>query len=190
MAARSAVPASYFARDGSLTDPAGTAVDSTNGNTIAAPGPFKVILRVTNTAGNPYNVIVRATGSGVTAAGATQTNPVPSNVVFAQSTVGDLTVAVAATSGVQWIGPITSDRFAQSDGSLSVDYSNTSFAGKITAFVLPGTTGMAGGRHLVTGVRDGWRPGRRLSRLPAMPRRTRGRREWTRSRGCAAPAER
>ena len=143
MAARSAVPASYFVREGALADPAGTAVDATNGNTVASPGPWKVILRITNTAGTGYNAIIRASGNGVTAAGATQVSPVPSNVVFAHSTEGDLTVAVAATTGVKWIGPLTSDRFSQPDGSLSIDYSNTSFAGTVTAFVLPGTTGMA-----------------------------------------------
>ena len=189
MAARAVVPASDFVRDGSLTRPGRDRGRLDEREHVASPGPWKVILRITNTAGTGYNVIIRATGNGVTAAGATQTNPAPSNVVYAQSTMGDLTVPVAATSGVRWIGPLGSDRFAQSDGSLSIDYSTRRSPGPITAFVLPGTTGMAGGRDLVTeSGAAAPRPPAGLSASHAAAEC--GGPEWARSRGCGARAER
>ena len=193
MAARAVVPASAFVKDGSLLDPAGTAVDATNGNTVASPGPWKVILRITNTAGTGYNAIIRASGNGVTAAGAAQTSPAPSNVVYAQSTIGDLTVPVAATTGVRWIGPLGSDRFAQADGSLSIDYSNTSFAGTVTAFVLPGTTGMAAA-GLAAGDRVYREPGLRREPGPSggicRPSRNRVRRAGAGAAGAGTGATR
>ena len=45
-------------------------------------------------------------------------------------------VTVAATSGVQFIGPFESGRFIQSDGSMLVDIVS-GHTGKITAFRVP-----------------------------------------------------
>lgn len=124
MTARTALTPVALARDAGVTNPAAVTVDAANGNTVADPGPFKVILLVTNTDGSAHTCTVRATGSGVTAAGAAQVNPAPSNTVYAQGTVGDLVVSVPATSGSVVIGPFSTDRFAQSDGSLSLDWSS------------------------------------------------------------------
>lgn len=101
----------------SVTDPAGTTVDQANGNTITGVRPEVLVLRVANTSGAAVNVIVRA-------------GALP---LAESSGQGDLTVSVAATTGVVWLGPFESARFLQADGSVSVDYA-TGFAGKVTAF--------------------------------------------------------
>lgn len=101
---------------------AGTTPDAANGNTVPAPGPFALRLLVLNGDTASHTVTVRATGNGVTAAGTAQVSPAPSNTVFTQSTLGDLVVTVAASAYTE-IGPLTSDRFSQADGSLSIDYS-------------------------------------------------------------------
>lgn len=124
MAARTALTPVQMVRDGSVTNPTASSVDATNGNTVADPGPYKVTLLLTNTDGSPHTCTVRATGNGVTASGATQTNPAPSGTVYAQSTLGDLVITVPATSGSLVAGPFTTDRFAQADGSLSLDWSS------------------------------------------------------------------
>lgn len=118
--ARTAVPKSNFVGNGNLADPAGTALDATNDHAIAAAPSDRMVLRVTNTHGSPHNVVVKA-------------GAYPPAIAAGQ---GDLTVAVAATTGVQWIGPLESGRFMQADGSIYVDI-EASHAGTITAFVLP-----------------------------------------------------
>jgi hypothetical protein len=130
MTARTNVPINQFVQDGSLADPSGATISQANGNTVASPGPYHLLLRVNNSAGSSYNCIVRAGGNGVTASGGTAVA-----VPFEMSTTGDLTVAVGASATV-WIGPFSTDRYTQADGSLSIDFSG-SFAGTITAFQLP-----------------------------------------------------
>jgi hypothetical protein len=122
MTARTALTPVALSRDTGNALGAGTTPDAVNGNTVAAPGPFKLKLLVLNGDSASHTVTVRATGNGVTAAGAAQVNPAPYSTVFTQSTLGDLVVTVGA-GAYALIGPLTSDRFAQSDGSLSVDYS-------------------------------------------------------------------
>jgi hypothetical protein len=122
MTARTVLAPIQLARDTGNALGAGTAPDAANGNTVASPGPFALKLLVHNGDTAAHTVTVRATGNGVTASGAAQVSPAPSNTVFAQSTLGDLVVSVAASTYAE-IGPLTSDRFAQSDGSLSIDYS-------------------------------------------------------------------
>lgn len=122
MTARTVLTPIALARDTGNALGAGTTPDASNGNTVAAPGPFKLKLLVHNGDTAAHTVTIRATGNGVTATGATQVNPAPSSTVFTQSTLGDLVVSVAA-SAYTVIGPLTSDRFAQADGSLSIDYS-------------------------------------------------------------------
>lgn len=137
MAARGAVTPVQLAADTGTAEGAGQTIGATqvtNGLTIAAPGGYKLLLLVLNSDTNPHNVIVRASRSGVNAAGAAQTNS-PSNVVFTQATVGDLTQAVAA-SATQVIPVVTTDRFTQDDGSISVDFS-TGFTGTLWALRLP-----------------------------------------------------
>ena len=117
--ARTAVPASNFVGNGSLADPAGTAVDPTNGHTVAAAKFDRLVLRVNNTSASARVVTVKA-------------GAYPPAIAAGQ---GDLAVSVPATS-VVFIGPFESGRFAQVDGSLSVDLAS-GITGTVTAFVLP-----------------------------------------------------
>lgn len=98
-----------------------TAVDQANGMIIAGANPEKIMLRVTNTAGAAHGIIIRAGDSLYPAI---------------LKDLGDLNVQVALTSGVGYVGPFTSARFLQSDGSMHVDF-EASFAGKIVAVLLP-----------------------------------------------------
>lgn len=91
-----------------------TAIDVANGmnvQTLSESIPAKgeaqdVILIVANTYTAAENVIVRA-GAG----------PVPAF----RASLGDLTVSVPASS-TMILGPFETARFAQSDGSLNVDF--------------------------------------------------------------------
>ncbi|ALG07660.1 hypothetical protein [Kibdelosporangium phytohabitans] len=120
--ARTEVPQSKFIGNGNLADPAGTAVNpgAGNGHYIAAAPSDRMVLRVTNTHGSAHPVVVKA-------------GAYPPAIAAGQ---GDLSVSVAATTGVQWIGPLESGRFIQADGRIHVDI-ETAHAGTITAFVLP-----------------------------------------------------
>jgi hypothetical protein len=121
--ARTAVSYSNWVANSNLSDPAGTALDATNDHTIANAVPELTVLRVTNTSGSDRIVTVKAsTGDPGWRRGQ-----------------GDLTVTVAATSGVQWIGPLSSSKYLQPDGSLSIDIV-ASHTGTITAFKLPRAT--------------------------------------------------
>lgn len=118
--ARTAVAYSKWVANANLADPAGTTADATNGHVINAAVPERTVLRVSNTAGSALAVTVKA-------------GDYPPALASGQ---GDLAVTVAASTGVQFIGPFESGRFLQSDGSLQVDLAG-GFAGKVTAFLLP-----------------------------------------------------
>jgi hypothetical protein len=145
MTARTAITPVVLTRDGAVReDNAGVAVNQATGMYIAATlGPggnnsvpaHKLLLLVSNTASSAYNVILRATGSGTNSAGNAWPVTAPSNTVFAQSTLGDLVQSVGA-SQAELLGPFTSDRFLQSDGTVCIDF-GAGFTGTITAFVLP-----------------------------------------------------
>jgi hypothetical protein len=120
MAARTAVPYSLLLANSYLADPAGTALNAATDHYIAAAKPEQTVLRVTNTHGADHVITIKA-GDNPPAFGAG---------------LGDLTVTVAATSGVQWIGPFESGRFVQSDGTMNIDV-ETNHAGTITAFLVP-----------------------------------------------------
>lgn len=126
MAVRTAVVAGLVkaSRDGAVVMGAGQAADATNGNTLAAPGPYKAMIIVHNADSGAHSITIRATGNGVDATGAAQVNPAPSNVVFEGGTQGDLVQSVAA-GAYELVGPFTTDRFMQADGSLSIDWSAT-----------------------------------------------------------------
>lgn len=108
--------------------PAGTAVDQANGMNIstvntglpAARTGSRLIIEVYNTAAAAHNIIVRA--------GATP----PAH----RAGLGDLTSSVALTSGHQLIGPLDLSRFAQTDGSVNVDF-DAGFTGTINCYLLP-----------------------------------------------------
>ena len=126
--ARTNLPLTNLVANGGLTDPAGTTADQANGMNVAIPttaipsGPHidKLMLRVANTAGTAKNVIVR---KGV-------------DPPAFRSSIGDLTVQVAATTGVKWVGPFEIARFVQADSSLNIDF-ESGFTGTITAFMAP-----------------------------------------------------
>lgn len=120
---RTAVAYSTLVANGNLADPAGTALDAGNDHIINAAKPERTLLRVTNTHGSDHDVTIKAGDSPPALANG----------------LGDLVVTVAATSGVQWIGPFESGRFIQDDGTLLVDIA-TSHAGTITAFLIPKST--------------------------------------------------
>lgn len=136
MAARTLIAPTALIRDGSVAQGAGVSIAPlvAAGATIASPGPFKLLLLASNTAGTSQNVILRASRSGVDASGNAQSNAVW-NTVFTQATVGDLTVAVAAGASA-WILPTTTDRFTQDDGSMSIDFSG-GFTGTLWVVQFP-----------------------------------------------------
>ena len=114
--------------DTGVLGPTAQAADATNGNIVpftvgTSYGANKVILQVINADSSSHTVILRAGGYTGAANGAANSGIAPpQNTVFTQSTIGDLSVAVAAGT-TRYIGPFTSDRFAQSDGSLWIDWS-------------------------------------------------------------------
>ena len=135
MTARTVVTPLSLVKDSSVAQGSSFTVDAVNGNVILAPGPWKILLVVTNGDSSSHTCTIRATGNGVNAAGSSQTSPAPSNTVFTQSTLGDLVVTV--TNGTtRIIGPFTLDRYAQTDGSMSIDWS-ASTSMTAWAYLLP-----------------------------------------------------
>ena len=114
--------------DTGVLAPTAQAADATNGNIVpftvgTSYGANKVILQVINADSSAHTVILRSSGYTGAASGTANSGiPSPQNTVFTQSTAGDLSVAVAANT-TRYIGPFTTDRFAQSDGSLWIDWS-------------------------------------------------------------------
>lgn len=130
--ARTAITLRTLTANGGIAAPSADNIDQSNGMTLALPTTSipananmdRLVLVVTNSAGSSKNVIVRAgVGGGAT--------PGPAF----RSGLGDLTVSVAS-SGTSYIGPLESARFAQTDGSLSIDY-GSGMTGTVTALLLP-----------------------------------------------------
>ncbi|MFK4096721.1 hypothetical protein [Streptomyces anthocyanicus] len=121
--ARTNVPISNLVGNGSLADPAGTTLDATNDHSIdvSVTHPEELIIRVTNTHSSAHTVTLKAGG----------TNP-----PAWRGGQGDLTVSVPATTGVAWLGPVSSSRFQQAGGLLHVDI-ESGHTGTITAFKVP-----------------------------------------------------
>ena len=132
--ARTALTPLQLAYDAGIAQGASGTVDATNGNIVAwAPasspatfGPFKVLLVVTNADSASHTCIIRGSGYTGAANGAANSGILPpQNTVFAQSTLGDLSVAVA-NGTTQVIGPFTTDRFTQpisAGGGMWIDWS-------------------------------------------------------------------
>lgn len=118
--ARTAVTYDSLVGNGSLADPSGTALDATNGHTIASAEPERTVLRVVSTASGPALTFTVAAGDNPPALAAGQ---------------GDLDVTVASGATV-FVGPLESGRFLQSDGTLSLDV-ETGLTGTVTAFEVP-----------------------------------------------------
>jgi hypothetical protein len=146
--ARTALTPVQLASDASVAQGASGTVDAVNGNIVAfnppaTPptfGPFQVVLVVTNADTVAHNVIIRGSGyTGAPAGAANSGIPAPANTVFTQSTLGDLTVAVA-NGTTQVLGPFTTDRFVQPNhvngGDLWIDWS-ASTSMSVWAYQLP-----------------------------------------------------
>lgn len=126
--ARTQIPLSTFTSLADLND-AGTAVDQANGMFVSFGSPIpasggmeRLILYVTNTHAATQVVTVRA---------GTTTPPA------IEGGEGDLvTGTLTATTGTAFIAGLHSLRFAQSDGTLNIDF-DAGFTGKIYALVLP-----------------------------------------------------
>lgn len=118
--ARTNVPLSKLTANSSITTPAGTALDPTNGHVISAGRFRKLMLRVTNTSAGAKNITVKA-GVSPPALSAGQ---------------GDLVVSVPATTGDVLIGPLEAARFSQANGDINVDVA-ASATGIIAAIQLP-----------------------------------------------------
>lgn len=125
--ARTAVTYRNLVANGNLNGATGTTtVDSTlvtNGVVVNGAVPELTLIRVAQTSGAAKNIIVRA-------------GDYPPALASGQ---GDLTVQVAATSGVQYLGPFESGRFLQGNGSLEVDF-ESGFTGSIEFLRIPRAT--------------------------------------------------
>lgn len=121
--ARVALTPTALVPNGGVADPAGTAsvAGAGNGFSIAANGISNPVL------------FLRA--SNATGAAATITVLAGSQPSAISSGQGPVTVSVAATTGVQWVGPFDTSRLQQPDGSLLVE---TSAVLTVTAFTIDG----------------------------------------------------
>jgi hypothetical protein len=125
--ARTNLPLTNLTADNGIQEPAGTTVDPVNGMNVQIPStgiPAQyeldgVILLATNTAAVAENIIIDA---GVLP---------PAH----RAGLGPLTLSVAAGK-TEVIGPLSSARFSQSDGSLNIDFA-AGFTGTIIALMRP-----------------------------------------------------
>jgi len=120
--ARTAVDVTTLTANTAVTEPAGTTADPTNDHVVSGVPCEELLLRFANTNGSDRVATILA-GDNPPADAAGQ---------------GDLAVTVPATSGVRWVGPLTSARFVQSDGTVLIDLA-ASFAGTVTAYRVPRT---------------------------------------------------
>lgn len=113
------IPLTAFTPNAGLADAAGTAAGATNTVSVQGVPLEEIVLRVV-TATATTDLTVRA-GDNPPALSAGQ---------------GDLVLSLPV--GTRWVGPFTSARFAQNDGTLNVD-SATAANHTITAFRMPRT---------------------------------------------------
>lgn len=121
--ARTAVTVTALAYNTALARPAGTNADTSNGHSVAVSGPAtRLLLVVKHTASGAKNLTVKA-GDASPADAQGQ---------------GDLVVAFAAgnVTAVEKVITVTSDRFIQNDGTISIDL-ESGFTGTIAAIQLP-----------------------------------------------------
>jgi hypothetical protein len=124
---RTAVVPRALVPNGNLIGSTGaTTIDATlvtNGVVVENAKPELMLIRVTNTEGSTNVVTVRAGDS-------------PPALAAGQ---GDLAVTVAATTGVQFIGPLESGRFLQAGGDIHIDF-ETGMTGAIDILTFPRNT--------------------------------------------------
>lgn len=119
--ARTLLTVTELVANSSVADPAGNAVDVANGHYVPGSTPLEELyLEVNLTFAGAKNVTIKA-GANPPALSAGQ---------------GDLVVAI--NNAVKLIGPFSSARFAQADGSLQVDLEAAS-TGTIKAIHVPRT---------------------------------------------------
>lgn len=118
--ARDAVTVTALSANALNTNPAGTAINTTNGANIAGvKAGDRLLVRITNTNGTNRVATIKA---GVNP-------PAP------RKGIGDLAVTVPATTGDVLL-VLETARFLQADGSINVDFA-ASMAGIISAVRLP-----------------------------------------------------
>lgn len=120
--ARTAVTVTTLTANTATTEPAGTTADPTNDHVISGVPCEQLLIRLANTNGSDRVATILA-GDNPPADAAGQ---------------GDLAITVPATSGVKWVGPLSSARFAQDNGDINIDLA-ASFAGTVTAYRIPRT---------------------------------------------------
>lgn len=118
--ARDAVTVTALTSGTAATNPAGTAINTTNGAVINAAGDTsRLLIRITNTNGTQRVATIKA----------------GDNPPAARRGVGDLAITVPATTG-DVVVVVESARFLQDDGTIQVDFA-ASMAGVISAVRLP-----------------------------------------------------
>lgn len=131
--ARTQIPLSTFTGGADLND-AGTAIDATNNMYVALAsetvpagnGSEDLFLYVQNTEASTATVTIKAgVGGGATPGAAMRSG-------LGDYTTGNLT----ASTGTAFIGPLDSMRFAQSDGSIWVNFS-AGMTGHVWALLVP-----------------------------------------------------
>ena len=120
--ARTALTASSLTQDAGTALGAGATPDATTGNSVAAPGPYHGRVLIKNGDSASHTCIVRGAGYGGAAGGSANSSIAAAGYPFAGASQGDLSVAVAA-GATTVIGPLTTDRYTQADGSLWLDWS-------------------------------------------------------------------
>lgn len=127
---RTAVVPRALVPNGNLIGTTGaTTIDATlvtNGVVVDSAKPELMLIRVTNTEGSTNTVTIKA----------------GDNPPAIAAGLGDLVVTVAATSGVQYIGPFESGRFIQGGadmGDLHIDF-ETGMTGAIDILTFPRNT--------------------------------------------------
>lgn len=119
--ARTNVPLTALVPNGGITEPAGTAVDPTNGHVIDVTSTdAHVIIEVNNTAVTDKVVTVKA-----------GTNNPPAF----RKDLGDVAVTVTASTRA-FIGPLESARFIQPGQKLNIDMA-AGITGTIAALAMP-----------------------------------------------------
>lgn len=122
--ARTALTPVDLTSNSATADPAGTDLDATNHHVFTPTSPLhEYVIRITNTASATKDHSIKA-GDNPPADAAGQ---------------GDLTCSLTAgnvTTQVKWVGPLTSARFIQNDGTVNIDVASGA-TGKITVFRIP-----------------------------------------------------
>lgn len=123
-------------RDAGVVAGSGNTPDAVNGNTVAVPGPYNAIIVVKNADSASHTLKLRSGGyTGTPAGSANSAMVAPANTIFTQSTVGDLSVTVAA-GATEYVRVHTTDRFTQQDGSMWLDW-DASTSMTVWVFTLP-----------------------------------------------------